>query len=135
MAIKADGSGNRYVTGYFSGTADFDPGAGTANLTATVYNDIFLAKYNASGNYVWAIRIGSGVTDNYGTALALDGSGNVLLTGYFRGTVDFNPGVGTADLVSPDGTDVFLAKYDTSGNYVWAKGMGGMGNDFGTALA
>jgi hypothetical protein len=135
MAIKADGSGNRYVTGYFSGTADFDPGAGTANLTATLYNDIFLAKYNASGNYVWAIRIGSGVTDNYGTALALDGSGNVLLTGYFRGTVDFNPGVGTADLVSPDGTDIFLAKYDASGNYVWAKGMGGTGNDIGTALA
>jgi hypothetical protein len=137
LDIKIDGSGNRYMTGYFTGTADFDLGVGTANLTGAGGNDIFLAKYDASGNYIWAKGMGgTGTGGNRGTSLCLDGSGNVLLTGFFNGTADFDPGVGVANLTSVGYTDIFLAKYDASGNYIWAKGMGGTGTggNRGTSL-
>src|SRR6188768_3264 len=52
-----DASGNLFMTGYFYQTVDFDPGAGTQNLTAGDTSDAFIAKYNTSGNYVWAIEI------------------------------------------------------------------------------
>jgi PKD repeat protein len=136
-AIVKDGSGNLYVTGSFAGTADFDPGAGTASLTSAGGTDIFLAKYDVEGNYVWAKRMG-GTSTEVGKSLALDGSGNVVVTGSFQGTADFDPSAGTANLTSAGGqydSDIFLAKYDASGNYVWAKGIGGTGNEVGNSLA
>jgi hypothetical protein len=123
-AIATDANGNVYVTGDFEGTADFDPSAGTANLTSTGTLDIFLAKYDASGNLLWANRMGGQLTDR-GNSLAVDGSGNVVVTGGFRGIVDFDPSVGTANLTSVGNQDIFVAKYDASGNYLWANGMGG----------
>ena len=133
--ITRDGSGNVYVTGNFYGMVDFDPGAGTANLFSVRagYSDIFLAKYDASGNYLWAISVGGTNTDQ-GTSLALDGSGNVVVTGIFNGTADFDPSASIANLTSAGGYDIFLAKYDASGNYLWAKSMGGSVADVGTSL-
>jgi hypothetical protein len=128
--IKIDASGNRYVVGNFSATADFDPSAGTANLTSAGGSDIFIAKYNSSGDYVWAKRIG-GTGADQGNSLTLDGSGNVFLTGYFAGTVDFDPSASTANLISAGGNDIFIAKYNSSGDYVWANGIGGTGIDRG----
>jgi phage-related tail fiber protein len=133
-ALAVDASGNSHITGYFSGTADFDPGAGTQNLSSAGNTDIFLAAYDASGNYVWAKRTG-GTTNDISTALAVDASGNSYITGSFTGTADFDPGVGTQNLSSAGNDDIFLAKYDASGNYVWAKSLGGTGNDIGNALA
>lgn len=132
-AIARDALGNLYVAGYFEYTADFDPGAGTANLTSAGVSDIFLAKYDASGQYLWAIRMGS-TNNDIPYDLALDGSGNVCLTGGFQGTVDFDPGAGTVHLTAL-GEDIFFAKYDASGNYLWAKRVGGNGSDFGSGLS
>jgi len=121
--ITTDASGNVYTTGYFSGTVDFDPGAGTANLTSAGDLDIFITKFNAAGNFIWAKRIGgSGTEFSYG--LGLDASGNVYATGTFSGTVDFDPGAGTANLTSVALTDIFIIKLDAAGNYVWAKKFG-----------
>jgi hypothetical protein len=132
--LAVDGSGNVHVTGVFVNTVDFDPGAGTANLTSAGGGDIFIAKYDASGNYVWANRVGGPNSDS-GLGLAVDGSGNVHLTGFFTNTVDFDPGAGTANLVSVGAGDIFIAKYDASGNYVWAKGVGGAsGDDIGSGI-
>ena len=81
--------------GNFWGTVDFNPGSGTANLTSvTSSSDAFIAKYNSSGGYTWAKRIGgSGV--EWINAIDTDSSGNVYVFGYFQGTVDFNPGSGS----------------------------------------
>jgi len=133
-AVAVDASGNTYVTGYFAGTADFDPSVGEAGLTSAGGNDIFIAKYDASGNYLWAKRMG-GTGSDIGNAIALDGLGNVYVTGSFAGTADFDPSVGTAELMSAGGGDIFIAQYDASGNYLWAKRMGGTGNDIGNAIA
>jgi hypothetical protein len=134
LGISIDGSGNAYITGYFAGTVDFDPGAGTASLvSAGSSSDIFIAKYDASGNYVYAKSIGSTTVDN-GNSIAVDASGNVYITGVFNGTVDFDPGGSTANLTSAGNGDVFVAKYDASGNYVYAKNIGGSGTENGNSI-
>ncbi|HRI59544.1 MAG TPA: SBBP repeat-containing protein, partial [Saprospiraceae bacterium] len=133
-AIARDASGNVYVTGYFNGIADFDPGAGTASLSSAGGQDIFIAKYDASGNYVWAKQVGGPQTD-MANGIAVDGSGNVYIPGYLIGTADFDPGPGTTNLNSAYNEDVFIAKYDASGNYVWAKKVGGTTDDIGYGIA
>ena len=134
LSIALDGSGNVYTIGYFLGTADFDPGAGVFNLTSAGYYDIFISKLDASGNFVWAKAMGGAYLD-YGSSIALDGSGNVYTTGYFAGTVDFDPGAGVFNLTSPGSEDIFISKLDASGNFVWAKSIGGADQDNGYSIA
>jgi hypothetical protein len=122
--ISLDTSGNVYITGYFQGTADFDPGPGTAQLTSTGELDIFISKLDTNGDFVWAKGIGGAIEDR-GYGLSIDTSGNVYTTGFFQGTVDFDPGPGTFDLINASGYDIFISKLDTNGNFVWAKAMGG----------
>jgi len=137
IAIDPFGSGNVYTTGWFLGTADFDPGAGIFNLISDGDYDIFISKLNASGNFVWAKRIG-GINSELAYSLILDpsGSGGVYTTGYFIETVDFDPGPGTFNLTTAIGTNgMFILKLDSSGNFMWAKDTGGSGGTVGLAAA
>jgi len=134
LDIIVDAAGNVYTTGYFSGTADFDPGPGTGNLTSAGGFDIFVSKLDSDGNYVWAKSIGGASTD-IGYGIAVDGAGNVYTSGYFESTADFDPGPGTTDLTSAGGKDIFVSKLEGSGNYVWAKSMGGTSDDYGYGIA
>jgi len=131
-SIAVDASGNVYATGPFQGTADFDPSAGTVNLTATS-TDIYICKLDFSGNLLWVKQI-SGVTNSPNRVISLDSFGNVLTTGSFGGTVDFDPGIGTFILTPEGGIDIFIAKFDSSGNFVFAKNIGGTSNDFGASI-
>ncbi len=134
-SISVDGAGNVYMTGYFTGTADFTPGPDTANLTSNGSYDIFIAKYDSSGNYRWAINIGGSTVDE-GYAISLDNAANVYVTGYFTGTADFDPGTDTVNLTSNGPNyDLFIAKYDSSGNFGWAINMGGTGAELGRSIA
>ena len=85
--IGVDGSGNLFITGYCIGTTDFGGGA------VTGINDYgaFLVKLSASGAHVWSKRF-PGSYDDYGNGVAVSGSGNVVVTGYFPGTIDFGSG-------------------------------------------
>lgn len=131
FAIAADHAGNVYTTGYFDGTADFDPGPASHDLTVMGYSDIFISKLDASGNFVWVRQLGGG-TGEGGYAIALGDSGNVYSTGTFFGTVDFDPGPGSFPLSSPGEQEIYISKLDASGNFVWAKQMGG---EVGYAIA
>ncbi len=133
-SIAIDASGNVYTTGTFAGTADFDPGAGTFNLTSAGMEDIFISKLDASGNFLWAKRMG-GASGDGGTSIAIDGSGNVYTTGGFSVTADFDPGAGTFNLTSVGNFDIFISKLDASGNFLWAKALGGTSADYGLAIA
>jgi hypothetical protein len=134
FSIAVDVSGNVYTTGNFNGTADFDPGAASFNLTSAGIDDIFISKLNAAGNFVWAVRFGSTSFDA-GGAIALDASANVYTTGYFDGTVDFDPGAATVNLTSAGGSlDIFVSKLDAAGNFIWAKRLGGPLGDGGFSI-
>ena len=132
--IAVDASGNVYTTGYFYGTADFDPGAGTFNLTSLGGRDIFISKLDSSGNFIWAKSMG-GTGYNEGYSIVVDVSGNVYTTGWFDGTADFDPGAGNFNLTSAGSVDIFISKLDVSGNFVWAKAMGGTASDRGQSIA
>ena len=113
-----DSAGAVYVTGAFSGKRDFDPGSGTCNLTSAGKTDAFVAKLSASGGFVWAKRIG-GASYDKALSVALDNKGNVLLTGYFSSSVDFDPGSGTTKLSSVGDHDAFIAKLSGAGGFSW----------------
>jgi hypothetical protein len=134
-SIALDAAGNIYTTGFFKGTADFDPGPGTFNLTAAGLQDIFITKMDAAGNLVWAKQLG-GAADDYGRSIAVDAAGYVYITGSFMGTADFDPGPGIVTLASVGSWDAFVGKLDASGNFVWAKSLGGSSeHDKGNSIA
>src|SRR6266481_5611748 len=80
--------------------------------------------------FSWARRAG-GAGIQQASAVAVDASGNVLVTGYFTGTSS----IGTTNLVSSGSEDIFVAKYDSGGNFLWARQAGGSGDDYGLAVA
>ncbi len=133
--IAVDAGGNVYTTGYFFGTADFDPGAGASSLTASGQpSDVFISKLDQAGNFVWAKQIGGPQSDR-GEKIALDGAGNVYVTGTFAGTIDADPGVEVSNLIGAGGADAFVVKLNSSGDFVWAKGFGGLDEDFARDIA
>lgn len=133
-AVAIDASGNVYTSGYFSGTADFDPGPGTATLTCTGSYDAFLSKFDASGNFVWVKQMAAGNSISYIQSLRTDAAGNVYAGGVFDGTADFDPGVATNTISSAGSNDFFISKLDVSGNLVWVKTMGGANYDILSAI-
>ncbi len=128
VAIKTDLAGNVYTAGTFSGTVDFDPGAASFNLTSAGGLDIFIVKFDPSGNFVWAKQVG-GTSNDFVASLVLDATGSIYTAGYFFNTVDFDPGTGNSDLTAAGSSDGFISKLDPSGNFVWAKQVGGVNSD------
>lgn len=133
-AISQDVNGDLYITGFFTGTADFQPGGGSTNLTASGV-DIFVAKYNGTnGSLTWAVKMGGSGTDG-GSDIAVDATGNVYTTGYFDGTADFDPGNGTVNFTAGIGiSDAFVSCLTTTGTYSWAGQMGGSSVDAGHSI-
>lgn len=123
-SIAVDASGNVYTAGLFEGTVDFDPNAGVTNLVSEGSSDIFFLKLDASGNLIWAKRIGGSGID-VANFLSLDASGNVYLTGQFQGMVDFDPNAGTSNLTATGSRDIYVLKLDSTGNLLWANSMNG----------
>ncbi len=115
-AVGVAPDGSVYVAGVFQGTADFDPGPGTTNLTATGLFDPFVVKLGATGNLVWA-HVFNGTGQLSVKGVAVDTDGNVILTGNMSGTTDFDPGSGTFEL---SGIAAFFVKLDSDGDLVWA---------------
>lgn len=137
-SISLDAYGNIYIGGYFTGTTDFDPGAGIANFTSSTsgYFDLFILKLDNTGGYLWAKTIGGGL-DEFNYSLKADSAGNVYATGSFHDTVDFDPGAGIFNLVSSSFfyADSYILKLDASGSLVWAKNVGGAFDEYGIGLS
>ena len=125
-SIAVDANGNSYITGYFTYIATF----GTTTLTSSGSNDIFVAKIDHNGNWLWAKKAG-GTSDDYGYGIAVDANGNSYVTGKFYGSATF----GTTTLTSSGYEDIFVAKLDSNGNWLWAKKAGGTNSDYSHSIA
>jgi hypothetical protein len=114
--MDLDSDGNIYVTGGFDSTAVF----GDITLNTYGKNDIFLAKMSKDGNWLWAKHFGSQKGD-HGSCVCLDKAGNIYLSGRFSDTIN----LGDIQLTEDDNGDMFIAKMDALGNWLWAKQTGG----------
>jgi hypothetical protein len=135
MSIATDGMGSVYISGAFQGTCDFDPDATSHNITAAGPNDIYIAKLDSTGNFVWAKSIGSAGNNNDICRITADSSGNVYATGRFMGTTDFDPGALVNNLISAGAQDIFVAKFNSAGDYVWARSMGEINDEYGASIS
>ena len=130
-AVAVDTSGNIYVTGEF-GSPTLVLDTITLTKTGTDSSDIFLAKLNTNGDVLWARKAG-GAGNDMANSVAVDGKlGIVYITGTFTSpTMSIGPNV----LVNAGSDDLFLAKYDTDGNAIWAKSAGGPSDDVAYSVA
>jgi hypothetical protein len=102
LDVATDGDGNVYVTGFAAGAVDFGDGKATAAGDA----DLFIVKLDSLGKTVWYVRSG-GTDPQYGRAVAIDGGGNLIVAGDFRGMLN----LGNGPLTSAGSNDVFVAKF------------------------
>lgn len=121
--LALDINKNVYTVDRFDNTIDFDPGIGVFNLTANGMGDIFVSKLDSSGNFLWAENFGGPCID-FAKDIEVDGNNNIIVTGSFCQTVDFDPGPALYQL-STYGYGAFIIKLDASGNLIWAKQMTG----------
>lgn len=123
-AMAIDPNGNVFLTGRFGNSPDFDPGPAISRLTSNGSNEIFIQKLDSVGNFSWAISIG-GSGNDVGGSIEIDPNNNVLITGIYNGSVDFDPSASNHQLTSNGGREVFILKLNHSGNFIWAKSVGG----------
>jgi len=127
-AVKVDKQNNVYVTGFYNGTADFDPSPAVYNLTAVNGTfDTFIAKYTSAGKFLWAVSIGGDGTDQV-NSMTVDINGNAIISGQYNSS---SMTVGTITLQNQGDWDGFLVKLNTNGGIVWAKSIGGSTTDYG----
>src|SRR5438552_8060261 len=130
-AVKTDQSGNRYVTGSFSSSAQF----GSQTLSSQGGADMFLAKYGSGGHLLWILQAG-GSGDDIGFDVGVGAAGNIYVTGKITDTATFQSLNGPSKTVVGVGETIFLAKYSPTGNLLWVQiGIAGFSNNEGFGLA
>jgi hypothetical protein len=123
-AIACDGS-NLYVAGEIEGPQYTIKFVGSPiTLTTKSSNDAFIAKYDLNGNLLWARSAGA-YQDDKAQAVAYDKDGNVYMAGFFNDTAYF----GTTTIYGKGLNDIFIAKYDKDGNFLWVHQAGSAGRD------
>jgi hypothetical protein len=125
-----DPQNNVFISGWFFGTVDFDPGKGLAELTSGGGSfNVFLLKLSNEGNFGWVSHVSN--SDNvFVREITSDVFGNIYTIGDLYSVVDFDPGDGVSELTSAGGSDVCIFKYSNSGNFMWARGVGGDNYEF-----
>jgi hypothetical protein len=125
--LCTDAVGNIYLTGEFSGRADF----GEHVVESKGDLDFFVAKYSPDGRCLW-ISTGGGTKTDRGYSVAVDAQGNVFTTGHFQSS---DAMFGNEALREQRGDyDLFVAKHDAQGRLLWVKTGGGAGYDFGHGI-
>ena len=124
--IAVDSSGNIVITGFFGGTVDFGGGPLTGSSASG-----FVAKYSSAGAHLWSRRLSTGSVLDEGTAVGVDGAGNVIVAGGFYGTVNFGGG----SLTSAGSEDIVLLKYNSAGTFLWSRAIGGASDELVLGLA
>ncbi|MDD2942449.1 MAG: hypothetical protein PHC51_05710 [bacterium] len=131
VGIVSDASGNTYITGTFTGTVDMDPGSGEDFHTSNGAEDIYIQRINADRSYGWTRTVG-GIEGDFVYSpkpITLNSQGEVLISGVFNDTVDFDWGPGTDSLTTTWGQgEAFILKMSIAGDYLWTKKFDGWGS-------
>lgn len=130
--LKTDAANNVYIAGYFQSGFYFVPETSSNLAQAFGSDDIFIAKYSANGTFIWGKTIGGSGQDRP-SGMDVSAEGIVSITGYFNGTVDFNPGSAVNNLTAIGSRDIFVLKLNSNGDYVWAHKFGSALPDEGVA--
>ena len=123
VATAVNAQGDVYVAGRIATSADFDPSSNIVNVSASnPLGELYIAKYDKDGNYVWAYPFGQGnvsISD-----IKLDSNGNICLAGFFTTTVDFDIYPFSNYVLSAGGIgsgETYIAKYDSNGSLLWVE--------------
>jgi gliding motility-associated-like protein len=128
-AITIDDSSNIIICGDFKDTVDMDPSNAKKLLYPDSNKNIFVAKYNNSGSLAWsnAFYARGNIKVN---AVTTDRKSNIVLTGFFTDSVDFDNSENEFFLNSlNEKEDIFSCKLDNQGKFLWAKSFGGSESD------
>jgi len=134
LSMTIDSSNDLYLSGFFSGECDFDIGAGEEILNTNGLSDAFVLKMRSNGDFAWVKQIG-GARKDKATEIKFDTFGDMLISGYFQGHVDFDSGTSRKMHTSNGKSDAFILKLDKDGAYIWSKTFGGTGTDEAYALS
>ena len=132
--VSAFSDGTAVVTGYIVPTATFVTATGSISLSGVNAETVFIAKVDAAGSFVWATQAVLGSSSDFGRGLRVSAlvDGSAILTGYVNGAADF----GTTTITSnASSDDIFVAKVDASGAWVWATSTGGTSSDVGNSVS
>ena len=126
--VSVDAAGNAFLTGYFADNITF----GTTTLTTAAIFDIYVVKFDAQGNVLWA-KAGSGgaISGAQSWNTATDAAGNVYLTGFFVGSMSF----GGQSLSAGGNSSIFLCKLSSTGTVAWLQRAGSSSYNIATSLA
>lgn len=130
-SIITDSKKNIYLTGNFNGNTDFDPSIGNYYLNSA-NGPLFLLKLDSLGNFVFARNFGE--LNSHSNSLSVDSLGNILLTGDYALTGDFDPSPATNNITAIGSQDAFILKLDSTGNFIWVKSIGDFGTDYGHSI-
>jgi hypothetical protein len=133
-SVATDEDGNVFLGGSFQSEIDFDPGVEEQLVEPNGFNNLFILKLDNEGNFQW-VKTVVGPSAHTLYKLDVDQEGNVVATGRFSGTSDFDPGIPTLPLSSNGAEDVFLIKLSPDGDLEWAFNFGGATGDSGQDLA
>lgn len=135
-SVVVDDSSNVYLTGLFTGSADFDPSNNMFLLTAAGGSAFegYVVKLDINGDLVWAKQLG-GTNSDVGRGISINSNGDLFVTGTYRGTADLDPGTSSANFTSNGSDDIFIVKLDRNGNFGWAKSIGGSSADLANGIA
>ncbi len=128
--VATDSSGNVFETGYFSGSLSF----GSFGLSSSGNIDAFIVKYDNNGNVLWAKSVGGISDDEFGYSVSTDRFGNAYLTGFFKSNTVTIGSTMLTNAGASGTADIFIVKFNSNGNVLWARSYGGINDDIGNGL-
>lgn len=133
-SIVINSSGELIVVGAFRNTVDFDPSVAAANITSSGIDDIYIAKYSQTGNYINAVKIGGTAIDSPRSIKIMNTTNDIVIVGSFQGVCNFNIAPLTTTASSAGYEDIFFACYSNSLTLNWAKTLGGVTTEYATSV-
>jgi hypothetical protein len=134
FTLSTDIMENIYVGGQFKGSLDFDPNIGIYNISSIGYFDAYILKLDSACNFTWAKSMGGIGANGICNSISITSKNQVILSGRFDSTMNFDIGFSNYSLLSNGKDDIFLSKLDSNGNFIWAKGIGGKDQEFGGSV-